>query len=110
MAKKNKMAAAADVQRDDALFEALGKNKKRRKRRIRITVLSTVLVLAVTAAAGIVFLRRQVREQFSSSRGEVLSYAVTTGSISTLVSGSGIQTARSPARWSLRWVERRSSW
>lgn len=89
MAKKPKSSDALNVQRDDALFEALGKNKKRRKRKIIITVVSIVLVLAMIAVVGVSFLQRRVREQFASSRGEVLSYEVTTGSISTVVSGSG---------------------
>ena len=89
MAKKNKMEAASGVQRDDALFEALGKSKKRKKRRIILTVVSIVLVLAIIAVVGVSFLRRRVREQFAASQGEVLSYEVSTGSISTTVSGSG---------------------
>ena len=89
MAKKDKLDAVPEAQRDDALFEALGKNKQRKKRRIILTAAAIVLVLAVTAVVGVGFLRRQVREQFTSNRGEVLSYEVTTGSISTVVSGSG---------------------
>lgn len=89
MAKKPKSSDARNVQRDDALFEALGKNKKRRKRRIIVTVVSIVLVLAMIAVVGVSFLQRRVREQFASNQGEVLSYEVTTGSISTVVSGSG---------------------
>ena len=89
MAKKKKQTDAPSVQRDDALFEALGKNKKRRKRRIIVTVVSIVLVLAMIAVVGVSFLQRRVREQFASSQGEVLSYEITTGSISTVVSGSG---------------------
>ena len=89
MEKKKKQTDAPSVQRDDALFEALGKNKKRRKRRIIVTVVSIVLVLAMIAVVGVSFLQRRVREQFASSQGEVLSYEVTTGSISTVVSGSG---------------------
>ena len=89
MAKKDKQTEELSVQRDDALFEALGKNKKRKRRKIIITVVSIVLVLAIIAVVGVGFLRRRVREQFASSRGEVLSFEVTTGSISTVVSGSG---------------------
>ena len=95
MAKKNKAKNAAGKQsvasthQDDALFEALGKNKKRKKRKIIITVVSIVLVLAIIAVTGVGFLQRRVREQFASNQGEVLSYEVTTGSISTVVSGSG---------------------
>lgn len=89
MAKKDKQSEMPDLQRDDALFEALGKNKKRKKRKIIITVVSILLVLAIAAVVGVSFLQRQVREQFASDQGEVLSYEVTTGSISTVVSGSG---------------------
>ena len=89
MVKKDKQTDAPSVQRDDALFETLGKNKKRKKRKIIITVVSIVLVLAIIAVVGVSFLQRQVREQFASNRGEVLSYEVSTGSISTVVSGSG---------------------
>ena len=89
MAKKDKQTEELSVQRDDALFEALGKNKKRKRRKIIITVVSIVLVLAIIAVVGVGFLQRRVREQFASSRGEVLSFEVTTGSISTVVSGSG---------------------
>ena len=89
MAKKDKTTDAPSVQMDDALFETLGKNKKRKKRKIIITVVSIVLVLAIIAVVGVSFLQRQVREQFASNSGEVLSYEVSTGSISTVVSGSG---------------------
>ena len=89
MAKKDKQTDAPSVQRDDALFETLGKNKKRKRRKIIITVVSIVVVLAVIAVVGVSFLQQQVREQFASGSGEVLSYEVTTGSISTVVSGSG---------------------
>ena len=88
MAKKDKQAEVPELQRDEALFEALGKNKKRRRRKVIVTVISIVLVLAMIAVAGVSFLQRRVREQFASSQGEVLSYEVTTGSISTVVSGS----------------------
>ena len=84
MAKKDN-----DMQKDDALFEALGKNKKRKRRKIAITVVSIVLVLAIAAVIGVGALQRKVRQQFASSAGEVLSYDVTTGTISTVVSGSG---------------------
>ena len=89
MAKKDKQTDAPSVQRDDALFEILGKNKKRKRRKIIITVVSIVLVLAIIAVTGVGFLQRRVREQFASGSGEVLSYEVSTGSISTVVSGSG---------------------
>ena len=89
MAKKDKQTDMPNLQKDDALIEALGKNKKRKKRKILITVVSILLVLAIIAVTGVSFLQRRVREQFASKQGEVLSYEVKTGSISTVVSGSG---------------------
>ena len=95
MAKKDKSKAPAGqqsapaVQKDDALFEVLGKNKKRKRRRIIITVVSILLVLAITAVVGVNLLQWKVRQQFATSSGEVLSYQVSTGTISTVVSGSG---------------------
>ena len=89
MAKKDKTTDMPSTQRDDALFETLGKNKKKKKRKIIMTVVSIVVVLAIIAVVGVSFLQRRVREQFASNQGEVLSYEVTTGSISTVVSGSG---------------------
>lgn len=89
MAKKTNASGTPGVQKDDVLFETLGKNKKRKKRKIIFTVIAIVLILAILAVVGVNFLQRQVREQFTASQGEVLSYEVTTGSISTVVSGSG---------------------
>ena len=89
MAKNPKSTDAPSVQKDDALFETLGKNKKRKKRRIIITVISIVAVLAIAAVVTVVLLRQKVREEFATNQGEVLSYEVSTGSISTVVSGSG---------------------
>jgi ferric-dicitrate binding protein FerR (iron transport regulator) len=84
MAKKAKKVQAPEAARDDALFETLGKNKKRRRRRILFTVISIVLILGIIAVAGVSFLQRRVREQFGSNQGEVLSYEVTTGSMVTI--------------------------
>ena len=87
MAKKNKASEA--VQRDDALFEALGKNKRKKKRKIIITVTVILVVLAIVAVVGVSFLQKRVREQFATNQVEVLSYEASIGSISTVVSGSG---------------------
>ena len=95
MARKDKSLIARDaqstpdMQKDDALFEALDKNKKKKKRRIIITVVSVVTAVAVVAVVGVSFLQRRVRQQFATNSGEVLSYEVKTGSINTVVSGSG---------------------
>lgn len=75
--------------KDEALFEALGKSKKKKKRKIIRTVVILVLVIAIVLVVGVSVLQRRVREQFASGAGEVLSYEATTGTISTVVSGSG---------------------
>ena len=87
--KKTEQKAAKPQEKDDALFEALGQNKKRKKRRIILTVVSIVLVLAIGLTVAVSLLQKKVRDEFASGKGEVKSYAVTTGSISTVVSGSG---------------------
>lgn len=80
------------VQKDDALFEQLGKSKKKKKHKIIRTVLILIVVVAIVLTAGVSILQRQVREQFASASGEVLSATAETGTISTVVSGSGILT------------------
>ena len=89
MAKKNKSSEVPGMERDDALFETLGKNKKRKRRRIITTVISILLVLAIVAVAGVSILQKRVREQFATTSVEVKSYVANTGSISTVVSASG---------------------
>ena len=75
--------------RDEALFEALGKSRKKKRRKIIRTVISIVLVLAIVLVAGVSILQKRVREQFSMNDVDVKSYEVTTGTVSTVVSGSG---------------------
>ena len=87
MAKKK--AITNETERDDALFEALGKNKRRKRRKIIITVIAIVLILAIVAVLGVTMLKKKVQEEFAQTGGEVLSYTVSTGTISTVVSGSG---------------------
>lgn len=87
--RKTEEASPKTQDKDDALFDTLGKNKKKKKRKIIITVVSIVLVVAILAAVGVTLLQRKVRMQFASGSGEIKTYAVTTGSISTVVSGSG---------------------
>lgn len=81
---------SSQPQKDDALFEALGKSKKKRKHKIIRTIIIVIVVLAIVAIMGVSYLQRQVREQFASSSAEVQSYEVSTGTISTVVSGSGV--------------------
>ncbi|MBP3684036.1 MAG: HlyD family efflux transporter periplasmic adaptor subunit [Oscillospiraceae bacterium] len=76
--------------KDDALFETLNRNKKARKRKLIRTVVTIVMVLAVILVAAVVVLQRQVREQFGGEAQEVLSEQAQRGTISTVVSGSGM--------------------
>lgn len=95
MSKKPKNSQETESARnakDDALFEALGKSKKRRKRKLITTITVIVLVVAIVLIAGVGILQRRVRDQFAASNTEVLSYEVSTGTISTVVSGSGTLT------------------
>ena len=79
-----------DVSRDDALFDALSKTRKRRKQRILVTVMILTLAAAVILTAAVSILRRNVRQKFAASHEDVISHQVQTGTISTLVSGGGI--------------------
>lgn len=76
-------------QRDDALFDALGKSRKKRKRKIIRTVIIVIVVLAIVAVVGVSYLQRQVRNRFASIGADVQSHVVSTGTISTVVTGSG---------------------
>lgn len=76
-------------QRDDALFEALGQSRKKRRRKILLAVGAIILVAAIILVSVVSTLQQRVRTRFSSSDQEILSYEVTTGTIHTTVSGSG---------------------
>lgn len=78
--------------RSEELFETLNKNKKKRRRKVIRTVLIVLVLIAAAAVTGVLYLRNQVRERFTSAAAEVESYEVTTGSIHTLVAGSGTLT------------------
>ena len=90
MAKKDKQTDIPDLQRDDALFETLGKQKKAKKRKIIRTVICIIVILAVVLIVGVSILQRKVRQQFASSDEEVLNAVAERGTISTVVSGSGM--------------------
>lgn len=75
---------------DEALFEALGRSRKAKKRKIIRTVVIIAVVLAVVLIGGVSILQRRVREQFASSSQEVLQAEAQRGTISTVVSGSGM--------------------
>jgi len=79
-------------ERSEALFETLSQNKKKRRRRIVRTVLIVIAVIAAILVGLVFYLRHRVEQRFASSVAEVLRYEVTTGTIHTVVSGSGTLT------------------
>ena len=87
--KKPLDQTASPNEKDEALFEALGKSKKKKRRKIVRTIVSIILILAIVLVAGVSILQKRVREQFAMQDLDILSYEVTTGTISTVVSGSG---------------------
>lgn len=80
------------IKKDEELFSSLSKAKKRKKRRIIITVIIIVLVLALGLTFAVIKLRQKVNTEFAGNDEDVISAKVTTGSISTTVSGSGTLT------------------
>ena len=76
--------------KDDALFETLNRNKKAKKKKLIRTVVTIIIIIAIILVVGVSVLRRQVREQFGGEAQEVLSEQAQRGTISTVVSGSGI--------------------
>jgi len=79
-------------QRAEELFETLSKNKKLRRRRIIRTVLITIAVIAAILVAVVIALTKNVEKRFAAAAAEVQTYQVTTGTIHTIVSGSGVLT------------------
>lgn len=80
------------AQRGEELFDQLSKNKKKRKRKVVRTILTIIAVITVILVAAVIYLRQQVRERFASAAAEVETYEVATGTINTVVSGSGVLT------------------
>ena len=77
-------------EQDDALFQALSQSKKQRRRKRIRTAAIVAVVLVVALVLGVTTLRRRVREQFAMTTSEVLSARAQRGTISTVVSGSGM--------------------
>lgn len=79
-------------QHSEALFETLSKNKKKRRHRVIRTVLIIIAIIAVILVGLVFYFRRKVERRFAGGEAEVLCYEVTTGTIHTVVSGSGTLT------------------
>lgn len=76
----------------EALFEALNQNKKQRKRKLIRTVLIIIAVIAAILISAVILLRKNVEKRFAAAAADVQSYQVTTGTIHTTVSGTGVLT------------------
>ena len=80
------------IQRGEELFDKLSKDKKRRRNRIIRTVAIVIAVIAAILIGTVITLRKNVEKRFAAAAAEVQEYAVTTGTIHTVVAGSGILT------------------
>ena len=91
--KKVTSAPEQSGDRDQALFASIRREKQRKKRRRIIVTVSIVVVLALAIFFGVRAAKKKVREAVGSMKAPTVSEAiVTTGSISTTVSGSGMLT------------------
>ena len=79
-------------QHAEELFETLSKNKKMRRRKIIRTVLIIIAVLAAILVTTVIVLTKRVEKKFAAAAADVQSYQVTTGTIHTIVSGTGVLT------------------
>lgn len=94
MDEKNVTSAPEQTgDRDQALFASIQREKQRKKRRRIIVTVSIVVVLALAIFFGVRAAKKKVSAAVGSMNAPTVSEAtVTTGSISTTVSGSGMLT------------------
>ena len=94
MDEKNVTSAPEQTgDRDQALFASIQREKQRKKRRRIIVTVSIVVVLALAIFFGVRAAKKKVSAAVGSRTAPTVSEAtVTTGSISTTVSGSGMLT------------------
>ena len=78
------------MQRGEELFDKLNKDKKRRRNKIIRTVVIIIVILAIILVAAVSILRKNVEARFAAGVAEIQEYAVKTGTIHTVVDGSGI--------------------
>ena len=79
-------------QRAEALFDKLSKEKKQKQKKIIRTVLIILALVAVALVSAVTILRKNVEKRFAAAAAEVHEYVVQTGTIHTIVDGSGILT------------------
>ena len=89
--KKAAPAPEQTAERDQELFASIQRGKQRKKRRRLIVTAAIIAVLALAIIFGVRAAKKKVSEAVGSmSAPTVTEAAVTTGSISTTVSGSGM--------------------
>ena len=77
-------------QRSEELFDRLRKEKKQRRNRLIRTVVIIIAAVFVILVCVVLGLRRNVEKRFEAAAAEVQEYSVRTGTIHTIVAGSGI--------------------
>ena len=80
------------MQRGEELFDKLSRDKKRRRNKIIRTVVIILVVIAIALVATVSILRKNVEARFAAGVADIQEYAVKTGTIHTVVNGSGILT------------------
>ena len=80
------------MQRGEELFDKLSKDKKKRRNKIIRTVVILIVIVAIALVATVSILRKNVEAKFAAGVAEIQEYAVKTGTIHTVVDGSGILT------------------
>lgn len=80
------------TQRGEELFDKLSRDKKKRRNKIIRTVVIVIAVIAIGLVTAVTMLRKNVEAKFAAAAAEVQAYTVKTGTIHTVVDGSGILT------------------
>ncbi len=81
---------AASPERDQELFAAIGKDKRKKRIRRVIIVLLILALLAGGITYAVIYGRRKVNDRVAGFNApQVVAYTVDTGSVNTTVSGSG---------------------
>lgn len=78
---------------DDILFQQLQKAKKRKHRKIIVSVITIAAIILIAVFTAVSILRSRVQARFASNTADVKSYAAVVGRISTTVSGTGVLAA-----------------
>lgn len=77
-------------QRGEELFDKLNQEKKKRRNKIIRTVVIVLAIVAAVLIFAVLSLRKSVDARFAAKTAEVQEYTVETGTIHTIVTGSGI--------------------